>query len=442
MSSGTQDLLKKRASVVAAMQALTDKANAEKRDFTTDEEREFDERETEAKHLTRMIDRLGTIAQYNVDSTRAISTSAASYEAADETQVVQAEQKRSEGNHWGSFGEFLKAVVDAGTPGKRFDARLRETRGTPSGASEQVSADGGFLVNKDFATDLITRVYNTGALASRVRRIPISSGSNGLKLNVLNETSRADGSRFGGVRAYWLAEADAYTASKPVFRQLDFNLQKLGAAMYLTDELAADTTALQNVFEDYFVKEMAFVIDDAIMNGDGSGKPTGIRAASGSGIISVAKETGQAAATIVKENVFKMHARFDGSLANAAWFINRDALSQLYGLTLGDNGIYFPNGQFSKAPYGELMGAPVIPVEQCSTLGTVGDIVLADLSNYIWVDKGGIAASNSVHVRFLYDEQVLKFTYRCDGKPLYATALTPKNGTATTSSYVQLATRA
>lgn len=435
--------MKRRASVVAAMQALTDRADAEKRDFTAEEEREWNEREAEAKSLTQRIEKEGILAQFRAEESRSIPAAAGAYEAADDTQSVQAEQKRSDGKRWGSLGDFLKAVVDAGTPGKRFDPRLRETRGTPSGASEQVSADGGFLVDTDFANELLTRVYNSGVLASRCRRIPISAGSNGLKINVVNETSRADGSRFGGVRAYWLAEADAYTASKPVFRQMSFSLYKLGAAMYLTDELSSDTSALQSLVEESFAKEMAFALDEAVLNGDGSGKPRGIRAATGSGIVTVAKETAQAAATVNKENLFNMYSRcFGANRPNAVWFINQAVETQLFGLTLGNNGIYFPAGQFANSPYATLFGLPVIPVEQCAALGTVGDIVLADMSEYILVEKGGTTMQSSVHVRFLYDEQVLKFTYRVDGQPTWASALTPKNGANTLAPYIQLATRA
>ena len=435
--SGTQDHLKKKAAALASMRALHDKVEAEQRDFSSEESREWAELEESVKFHTEAVKRISSLAGYDQEGRSSVP-----FEVADETQTVQAAQNRNTGRLWNNFGDFLKAVVDAGTPGKRFDPRLRELRGTPSGASEQVSADGGYLVDTDFANDLMTRVYNNGVLASRARRIPISAGSNGLKINVVNETSRADGSRFGGVRAYWMAEADAYTTSKPAFRQMSFSLSKLGAAMYLTDELAQDTSALQSMVQESFAKELAFALDEAIFNGDGSGKPRGIRAATGSAIVTVAKETGQAAATVNKENIFNMYSRlFAANRPNAAWFINQSVEPQLYGLTLGNNGIYFPAGQFANQPYGQLMGLPVIPVEHTAALGTVGDVVLADLSEYILVEKGGTQVQSSIHVRFLYDEQVLKFTYRVDGQPTWATALTPKAG-STLAPYVQLATRA
>ena len=49
--------------------------------------------------------------------------------------------------------------------------------------------------------------------------IQISSNANSVKLNGVDETSRAS-TRFGGVLAYWLDEAGTKTESKPKFRQI------------------------------------------------------------------------------------------------------------------------------------------------------------------------------------------------------------------------------
>jgi HK97 family phage major capsid protein len=91
-----------------------------------------------------------------------------------------------------------------------------------------------------------------------------------------------------------------------------------------------------------------------------------------------------------------------------------------------------------------IKGAPVIEIEQCETLGTVGDIILADFQNgYLIAEKGGIKSDMSIHVKFQYDESVFRFVMRVDGQPVRAAALTPFKGgaTATQSHFVALATR-
>ena len=103
--------------------------------------------------------------------------------------------------------------------------------------------------------------------------------------------------------------------------------------------------------------------------------------------------------------------------------------------------MYVPAGGLSEKPYCTLFGRPVIPLEQCSAAGDVGDIILADISQYLLIDKGGIKAASSVHVRFLYDENVFRFIYRVDGQPIWNKPLTPFKGSATVSPFVTLAKR-
>jgi HK97 family phage major capsid protein len=147
------------------------------------------------------------------------------------------------------------------------------------------------------------------------------------------------------------------------------------------------------------------------------------------------------------ENVIKMSSRiFASSYLNANWYINQMCLPQLYTMSIavgtGGQLVYMPAGGLSGAPYGTLLGRPVIPIEQASALGDVGDIVLADMNGYILAEKGGLRAETSINVRFLQDEQVMKFVMRIDGQPLRATALTPYKGTPTLSHFVALQARA
>ena len=335
-----------------------------------------------------------------------------------------------------SFGEQLVAVMQAGMPGGLVDPRLRNIRAA-TGLGETVPSEGGFLVQTDFATDLLQDVFETGILASRCRRIPISGKSNSIKINGIDETSRAT-SRYGGIIAYWIKEAGSKgTGTKPKFRQIELNLHKLIGLCYATDELLDDAAALEGVIRDGFKGEFGFRIDDAIINGTGAGEPKGILQAGS--LVSVAKEAGQAADTIMTENIVKMYSRLFASSRNSAvWLINQNVEPQLFTLHLdvGTGGIpvYMPAGGLSGLPYGTLFGRPVLPIEQCQTLGDQGDIILADFANgYVLADKGGIKTDRSIHVKFDYDETVFRFVLRVDGQPVRASALTPYKGTVASS---------
>ncbi len=192
-------------------------------------------------------------------------------------------------------------------------------------------------------------------------------------------------------------------------------------------------------------EEIGFQVDDKIIRGTGAGVPLGIL--SSPCLITVTKEVGQLANTIEGENIIKMWARmYAPSRAKAVWFINQDVEPQLLDMTLGagatPNLVYLPPGGLSGAPYATLLGKPVIPIEQCSTLGTVGDIILADMSQYLVGQKStGIEAATSIHVKFVYDETAFRFVLRVDGQPWWKTALTPYQGTNTVSPFVVLESR-
>jgi len=341
-----------------------------------------------------------------------------------------------------SFGEQLMDVIKAANNDGDAIARLMEVKAT--GLSEGIAADGGFLVQTDFSTELLKKVHDTGVLAARCRRIPISSNSNALKIPYIAETSRADGSRWGGVLAYWLNEAGSKTPSDPEFGRLELSLKKLIGLCYATDELLQDAAALESIISQAFSEEFGFKIDDAIVNGTGAGQPLGILNAAC--LVTVAKEVGQPNTTIVYDNVLKMWSRmWAKSRANAVWLINQDIEPQLnkMNMAVGTGGVpvWLPAGGASANPYSILFGRPVIPIEQCQTLGTKGDIYLADFSQYIVAEKGGMQAASSIHVKFTYDETCFRFVYRVDGRPWWAAALTPFKGTNTQSPFITLAGR-
>jgi HK97 family phage major capsid protein len=341
-----------------------------------------------------------------------------------------------------TIGDQLIAVMRAGrSDGQVVDPRLKRMAAA-SGMSEGMPADGGFAVQTDFSQEIWKRSYNTGEILSRVRKVPIGAQSNGLKMNAIDETSRANGSRYGGVQVFWASEADAATAKKPKLRQLELNLRKLIALWYVTDELMADSTALSSVALEAFSEEITFVCEDAIVNGTGVGQPQGILKSKS--LVTQAAEGGQTATTFNTANAAKMYGRmWVRSVTNAAWFINQDVWQQLLQLTIGSSQwpVFIPPGGVSANPYGTLYGRPVVPVEYAQTLGTVGDVGLYDFSQYLVIDKGGPLAAESMHVRFVNDEMTFRLTYRIDGQPIWNDSLTPKNGTNKVSPFIALAAR-
>ena len=427
-----KELIKQKIEEQSAIVALAEKEN---RGLTAEEQSKFEALDTEIDGLEKTIKAQEKAAERQKALADPINK-----------PVLPGSLEVNE-KKWKSFGEMLQAVRQAARPisdgGGVIDNRLfTGVKQSASGSNEAVSSEGGFFVDEQFVSDLLIKVYDTAVVSGKAWNIPIGANANRLKMNGVDEKSRANGSRYGGVQAYWTGEADTVAASKPKFRKIEIELDKLMAICYATDELLSDSTALEAVITKAFQDEMAFKLDDALINGTGAGLPLGIL--NSPALVTVAKESGQGAATIMHENIQKIHNRmWSRSRMNSAWFINQEIEPQIENMTvtIGTAGELSPYAK-EYMDKGTIKGRPVIPIEQCSALGSVGDIILADMSQYILINKGGITPATSVHVRFLYDEQAFRFTYRVNGMPAWDSALTPFKGSNTLSPFVTLAARA
>lgn len=369
-------------------------------------------------------------------------------------KIKYEEEKKEEKPVWKSFGEQLQAVAQAMVPNGTRDPRLKweklgETKSI-SGANETIGAEGGFLVSPEYSSEILKVYHETGIVSKDCRHMAISG--NRLIMNAVDETSRATGSRWGGIQVYWAAEGGTVTASKPKFRQVDVKLNKLMGLHYATDEVLADASALQSITTQGFGEEFAFMIDDAVINGTGAGQPLGVLNASA--LVSQAKEGGQDADTILAENISGMWNLMPAkNRRKAIWYAIQDVEPQLwkmyFSMGTGAVPVFIPpvnygTGGLVGAPNdGSLVARPLKIIEQAQALGDKGDILFLDLSQYLVIEKtGGMRSDASIHVRFLYDENTFRFIYRIDGQPMWSSYITSYHGSVDRSPYVTLDERA
>jgi len=349
---------------------------------------------------------------------------------------------------WKSFGEQMQSVFQAYQPNGNVDKRLVRSKSI-LGSNELVGAEAGFLVNPEYSNEILKVTHDTGIVAKDCRHLSING--NRIIINAVNETSRATGSRWGGIQAYWVAEGGSVTAKKPDFRQVDLKLNKLMGVNYATEEVLADQSALQNITTQGFGEEFAFMIDDAIINGTGAGQPLGVMNCNA--IQSKAKESSQDADTVVAENIAGMWNLMPAkNRLKAKWYIIQDVEPQLFkmGYKLGTAAIsvFMPpvgqgTGGMVGSPNGTLFNRPIQTIEQCQALGDVGDILFLDMSQYLIIEKaGGVNSAASMHVAFLTDQQCFRFTYRIDGQPMWNAGITSYKGSVTRSPFISLAERA
>jgi HK97 family phage major capsid protein len=129
--------------------------------------------------------------------------------------------------------------------------------------------------------------------------------------------------------------------------------------------------------------------------------------------ISIAKETGQTSATIVYNNAIKMAARVWG-FGQSVWVANHNCRPQLSILSIpvgtGGTLIYQPSRDVGMPDM--LLGRPIIYTEYAKTIGTLGDFMLINWSQYLEGLYQPLQSAESVHVRFVNHERTFKLWVR------------------------------
>lgn len=461
---GLKERLKELQDIATGIQA---KADAEKRDLNSDEVTEldsvmaeFDQVELDIKRRERIEAQASRLATPGTRQTLPEPVNSGNVRPGTPVTPMSNAGPRAGGlpntmltthaerNRMGfnNLGEFCLAVRGATVHPASMDYRLQNAALSTS-STEAVGADGGFAVPPEWRAEIMRLVDAEDSLLGETDVQPITGN------NITYPTDETTGHQAsGGIQVYWDGESDTINQSKLALKDLDIKLHRLTALVPLTEELLQDAPALGSYVTGKAGEKFAFKLTDAIVNGTGAGQPLGIMNAPCK--IAVAKETSQTDGTVHADNVVKMMARMPAkSFGKASWLINQDVLPQVMklgfaittasGTAAGAGAIYLPpNGLANSSPYGTLFGRPIRVTEACATLGTTGDIILADLTKYLSVVKaGGIKTDVSIHLWFDQNVMAFRFVMRMNGQPWLSSAIARKNGSNTLSHFVALASR-
>lgn len=430
MTKKMRELLAKKEAAVKQARAITAAADAAGRDLT-------DEEAAQHADIVASLDRLNA----SIKSEEILAAAETSLELSPEARISGGAPMLMEDPKRGfkSFGEFTKAVAAVSTD-HHIDERLRFGAAAPSTfGGEGTGADGGFMVPPEFGREVwsLSTSLDEGSLVPLTDNMPITGNS----MVFPSEETTPWGT--DGVRAYWEGEAAAATATKPKLQPNTLRMNKLTALVPVSEELMADAPAISAFLTRKAGESIRYKTNDAIVNGDGAGKPLGIY--NSAALIQQAKEASQTADTINANNVAKMFGRMlPGSISRSVWLLNPDAFNQLITMTVGNSPIWTPpQSGMRDSPAGRLLGRPVILTETARTLGDVGDIILADFGSYRTLTKqGGIETATSMHLYFDAAAMAFRFIFRVAGQPIVKSAITPPHSAVTKSPYVALAERA
>lgn len=302
---------------------------------------------------------------------------------------------------------------------------------------------GGFLVPEVLRAELLRVSLESAIVRPRARVIPMDSAR--VPFPTIDSTTNAS-TVFGGVSASWTEEGGSLGESEAKFGRMVLDASKLAIRCDVPNELLQDSIISFAAFIDQIMPEaISWFEDTAFMTGNGVGQPLGVL--NSPALVSVTKETNQAADTVVWENIVKMYSRMlPRSLGSAVWVANLDTFPQLALMSLsvgtGGSAIWLNNG--AAGPPMTILGRPVIFTEKVPTVGGAGsgkDINFIDFGYYLVGDRMQMRAESSAHAQFTTDQTVYRIIERVDGRGWLQSAITPQNSTATLSPFVSLGER-
>lgn len=325
----------------------------------------------------------------------------------------------SQRGDWQNTSEFFSAVRN-GLPDPRLFANAI--------GSEGVGTDGGFIVPPEFYRGVIEQALQQSEYAVRCRVFP--SPSNSIFIPMPDIQNRTTG--IAGLNSQWTAESQSRTAHKMKFRAVEMKLKKLMLLAGASNELLEDGVGFEAQLRQAMSQDAAYKLDAAIVAGSGVGQPLGFLGHPS--VIGVNPESGQAADSVIYQNLAAMFGRLAPECRKrATWFISPGVLTQLLFMTFPGNAtqpVLLSGGQndaAAGAPAGTIFGRPVVVTEIAPALGDDGDVVLADMTQYALLLKATAQIEYSPHVMFESDDSVWRLRLRVDGQPMWDEPITPPN---------------
>ncbi len=444
-----EELRARQAELIQACKDLEAKGNEENRDLTDEEVSEMKAYTVEMDQLDAKIARMEKVeamdAKLKQSQGRRADPAGTPMQARDGAQVSAGDPRRSKDPRWGfkNLGEFALAVKDNPHNGDIRAAAL-STYG-----SEGVGADGGFAVPPEYRDQINSLVTGETSFMARCDAVPTSRST----VNVPTDEDPAWGTS-GGVRVYRRAEAATMTQSLLKLGEVSTRVEELYALVPVTDQLLEDAPMLGRFLTTKAGEKIDYRITDEIINGTGSqGQNLGILNAPC--LVTVSKETNQAADTVVAANVLKMFSRMpDRVRRNSVWIINQDIEAQLLslniefkssagaGIAAGASAMIPEGGLRYDQTNGTLQGRPILATEACATLGDKGDIILAYLPGYFVPYKAsGIKEAMSMHLWFDQGVTAFRWSFRVGGQPWLSAPIARAKGSNTLSHFVTLEAR-
>ena len=408
-----EKLRKARAEAIANMSKLNGVALEEKRDFTAEEQVQYDAFVAEQKSLKGQIARAETQVALDAEMNAPTATPfhAPVANSPLEGEIVDDKEFKN-------LGEFMNAVKAGGS-----DSRLNFV----SDQSMGNGSEGGFLVPKKFGEMITAFTPEMSFIRAGATVIPAGENPDAeISFPALDQSG--DKGVYSGVVTTWVAEGAEIDETSFSLREIAMAPKAVAGFIAFSNKLLRNTAAASTLGTMLLRQAIAKAEEDAFIGGDGVGKPLGfLNHASAKAI------NRNTASTVKYVDLALMVQNHKGDMKE--WVISQTLYSTIVTMEDGAGSLIFTNGVNGASPM--MLGFPVRWSERTPTIGVKGDVMLLDLSYYYIKDGSGIVISASEHVQFTKDKTLFKVISNVDGQSSMNTTLKLEND-STVSPFVIL----
>ena len=343
------ELREKRNKAWEAAKAFLESHRTEKGTLTAEDDATYTQMEQEINDLGKEIARLERQEALEAELNRPVN----------QPLTTKPGSGRGEEPKTGrASDEYRKAMLDA------FRSNFKRVSNI---LQEGVDADGGYLVPEEYDHRLIDTLSEENIMR-RLATTITTSGEH--KINIAATKPAAS----------WIEEGGALTFGDATFSQILLDAHKLHVAIKVTEELLYDNAFnLEGYILDQFGKALANAEEDAFLNGDGTGKPLGLFAATGGGTVA-----GTLTAAIKSDDMLDLVYALKRPYRKTASFIMNDkTLSSLRKLK-DNNGAYIWQPSYQAGEPDRVLGYAV----HTSTYAPEDAIAFGDYKYYNIGDRG------------------------------------------------------
>ena len=344
-----QELRNKRNTTWEAAKAFLDSHRNEKGILSAEDDATYSRMEGEINDLGKEIARLERQEEIEAELNKPVNRPLTSRPGAGDREGAARTGRASD--------EYKAAMLTA----------LRSNfRRVSNVLQEGVDADGGYLVPEEYDRRLIDVLDEENIMRQLATKIT-TSGEH--KINIA-ATKPA---------AAWIEEGGELTFGDATFSQILLDAHKLHVAIKVTEELLYDNAFnLESYIIDQFGKALANAEEDAFLNGDGDGKPTGLFDATSGGTVADTVTAIDADSLISLVYALKRPYR-----KNASFIINDANLAEIRKLK-DNNGAYLWQPSYQMGEPDRILGYKVYT----SAYAPTDAVAFGDYSYYNIGDRG------------------------------------------------------